>query len=513
MALALGSCQKTTAARIASRNRVLYSISRSSQPLGTAMPSDSDTQLEQDSHPNEASAADQSSSDLPANDDQDHDGRSIWHRGFQGLLIAQFFGAMNDNLLKVILVFSLVSGHWTGQLGVGWVQVCFSLPFLLISGVGGQIADRFSKRRVTVWVKIAEVPIAMLAGLGFYLHSLPLTVISLVMLTCQSSFFGPAKYGMIPELVSSPNLSRANGTINMTTNIAVILGTVIAGFASRHYNGTDGTEALAWLPGVLMVGTALMGLAASALITQTRKGDADLVINPNPFGTYRQTIKEMASTRLLMVMLAWSYFYLLAALALVVLPLYKEILDATVGQGIQAVGDDEASLLMAILGIAVGVGCAFAGFVSGKRIEPRLITIGALGLTVFFFLLGFVDPALNGERPYLRVALSNVAAFIFCAGFFAGFYIVPLQAMLQKYSPDGERGRFLGTANAASFAFMVASGFLYELISPLFEEAPHKIFYVCSGLMLVGMIYFLYRLRGTGILLGTRLLSEDDMEL
>lgn len=476
------------------------------------MPSDTETQLDESTNPDEAlvevpaevPVETEANAEPSADDHQSPDNRSIWSRGFQGLLIAQFFGAMNDNLLKVILVFSLVSGHWTDQMGVGWVQVCFSLPFLLISGIGGQIADRYSKRRVTVWVKIAEVPIAMLAGLGFYLHSLPLTVVSLVLLTCQSSFFGPAKYGMIPELVSSPNLSRANGTINMTTNIAVILGTVIAGLASKHYNGTGGIEALAWLPGVLLVGTALMGLAASALITQTRKGDANLVISPNPFSTYWQTIKEMASTRLLMVMLAWSYFYLLAALALVVLPLYKDILQ---------VPDDEASLLMAILGIAVGLGCAFAGFISGKRIEPRLITVGAAGLTVFFFLLGFVEPALNGDQPGFRVALSNVAAFIFCAGFFAGFYIIPLQAMLQKYSPDGERGRFLGTANAASFAFMVASGFIYELIYPAFEDAPHQIFFVCSGLMLAGMIYFLYRLRGTGILLGTRLLSEDDMEL
>ena len=53
---------------------------------------------------------------------------------------------------------------------------------------------------------------------------------------------------------------------------------------------------------------------------------------------------------------------------------------------------------------------------------------------MFFFLLGWVTPAMPDARPMLRVALSNVAFFIFCAGFFAGFYIIPLQALLQKLS-------------------------------------------------------------------------------
>lgn len=422
----------------------------------------------------------------------------LFNAGFLGLMVAQFFGAMNDNLLKVILAFAVVRGVWEGRLGEGGegvVSMCFTLPFLLLSGFAGQIADRYSKRTVTVWVKIAEVPIAMIAGIGFYTENLYLTLIALVALTCQSSFFGPAKYGMIPELVSDTNLSRANGSINMMTNIAVILGTVVAGSASVRYHGAADAARQAWLPGVLLVATAALGLVASLFISRLQPGDRDLDINYNPFSIYIETIGKMAKTRLLMVMMAWGYFYLLAGLALSTLFRYPEVLG---------VGDDEASVLMGVLGIAIGLGCAVAGFISGDKIEPRLTTIGAAGLVLFFFLLAAVPPWMPDAGPMVRVALSNVAFFIFFAGFFAGFYIIPLQALLQKLSPDDERGQFLGTANAVSFAFMTVAGLLYWIIMPAFAERPQQMFFVSSGLMFVGAAFFLWKLRGTGILIGPK---------
>ncbi|QDV46898.1 Lysophospholipid transporter LplT [Stieleria neptunia] len=430
----------------------------------------------------------------------------LFNAGFLGLMVAQFFGAMNDNLLKVILAFAVVRGVWEGRLGDGGegiVSVCFTLPFLLLSGFAGQIADRYSKRTVTLWVKIAEIPIALLAGIGFYFENLYLALLALVALTCQSSFFGPAKYGMIPELVSDKNLSRANGSINMMTNIAVILGTVIAGSASVRYHGAEDVARVAWLPGALFVGTAILGFVASLLITRLQPGQRDLNINYNPFVIYVDTIKKMGRTRLLTVMMAWGYFYLLAGLALSTLFRYPEVLS---------VGDDEASVLMGVLGIAIGLGCAIAGFISGDRIEPRLTTIGAAGLVIFFFLLAAVPPWMPDARPMIRVALSNVAFFIFFAGFFAGFYIIPLQALLQKLSPDDERGQFLGTANAVSFAFMTVAGLLYWAVmsTPAFNNRPQRMFYVSSGLMLAGSLFFLWKLRGTGILIGSKPNDQPD---
>ncbi len=422
-------------------------------------------------------------------------------RGFLSLMATQFFGAANDNILKTVLTYMVVDGAWRGELGTGGqglIGVCFTAPFILLSGYAGQLADRFSKRSLSVIVKIVEVPIALAALVGFWTDNLWLTLFSLIALTCQSAFFGPAKYGMIPELVDDSDLSRANGTINMMTNIAVIAGTLLAGWVADRYSPqtTAGQEPLAgilWLPGAAILLTAIAGLISVLFLTPCRKGDRTVRYEWNPLKTYIDTIREMSTSRILMVMMAWGYFYLLAGLALFIIPEYTKIMQ---------IERFEASVLMGVMGVAIGVGCVVAGLISGHRIEPRLIPVGAVGLTVFFLCLGLITPSMPEMRPMLRVALSNVSMFIFGAGFFAGFYIIPLQSLLQKLSPDDERGRFLGTANAVSFAFMMAASLFYWGIAQFFSEQPQRMFVICAALMAAGTVFFLWRLRGTGIMIG-----------
>jgi acyl-[acyl-carrier-protein]-phospholipid O-acyltransferase/long-chain-fatty-acid--[acyl-carrier-protein] ligase len=181
--------------------------------------------------------------------------------------------------------------------------------------------------------------------------------------------------------------------------------------------------------------------------------------------------------------MAWGYFYLLAGLALLSIPEYTLILQ---------ISREQASRLLAIMAITIGLGSATAGWISGPRIEPRLAPIGAAGLTLFFVLLGLVPPA-----------YENVAAFILGAGFFAGFYIIPLQALMQKLSPADERGRFLGTANAISFGFFSLASVLYWLIRPLFDTPegpgpggpPQRVFLISAALMAGGALFFVIRLR------------------
>ncbi|MDA0974787.1 MAG: hypothetical protein O2927_02365, partial [Planctomycetota bacterium] len=133
------------------------------------------------------------------------------HSGFASLLVTQFFGAANDNILKGVLAFAVAAGGiWAASLGdggQGWVGLCLTLPFIAFSGWGGQIADRTSKRDLTVGLKIAEVAVVAVAGAAFLLGSVWLAVFAMVLMATQSAFFGPVKYGMIPELVRGSRLS------------------------------------------------------------------------------------------------------------------------------------------------------------------------------------------------------------------------------------------------------------------------------------------------------------------
>ncbi|MEP4078244.1 MFS transporter [Haloferula sp.] len=405
----------------------------------------------------------------------------LFNKGFLSLTFAQFFGAVNDNILKGVLSFAVASGGlWAGQLGKGgqgYVGLCLTIPFILFSGFAGQFADRTSKRHITVIVKIAEIFITLVAFAGFFLGNLWITLLAMLLLAVQSSFFGPAKYGMIPELVDSKQLSQANGSINMFTNLAVIAGTLAAGPIYTLYSPEPGSDssALLWVPGAALVMTAILGLLVALPIPKLSAMDPDLKINWNPFSVYWSALKEMANSHLLLVATAWASFYMIGMLAILILPDYRDLLQ---------VSPTKASVLLGILGISIGVGSVSAGLISGKHIEPRLIPLGAVGMTLFFTLLGLTP---------LKFGL--VAALLAGAGIFAGFYIVPLQALLQHLSPDDERGRFLGTANALSFVASSIGSLVFLLARSRFQMDSNHVFLICAGLAFIGSGFLIWRLK------------------
>jgi MFS family permease len=403
--------------------------------------------------------------------------------GFISLLVTQFFGAANDNLLKQILTFMVATGVWAGALGKGgqaYVALCLTLPFILLSGFAGQVADRYSKRSVMLGVKIAEIPIAALAGLGLLWQNLWVTLGAFLLLAIQSAFFGPAKYGVLPELVGTGDLSRANGAINMLTNIAIILGVTVAGPVTDLYfprpEAMTGlaAEPVLWVPGVVLLGVALLGLGAVLFVPRLEAAAPGLRHTLNPFATYVPALREMASGPLILIAFAWAFFYLVGMMALLILPEYVSILGITYRQN---------SYLLGTLGIAIGVGSVMAGLVSGHHIKPGLIPVGAVGMTICFSLLGLVTPG-----------FWSVGVLLFVTGCFAGFYIIPLQALLQKLSPAAERGRFLGTANALSFCFSSLGALVYWLAVNVCGLSPNRVFLVCGALAAAGTGFALARL-------------------
>ena len=411
----------------------------------------------------------------------------LFNKGFCALLVTQLFGAVNDSVLKQVIILAVASGGiWANQLGDGgqaYVALCLTIPFILLSGIAGQIADRISKSRITVFAKLAEVGIAAVALGAFLAHNLWACLGALVLLAIQSAFFGPAKYGMIPELVMDKHLSQANGSINMFTNLAVIGGTLLAGTVYTSYAsgfaGNDSSSvlkpAMFWIPGVVLMVIAIVGLLPALFLPKLKSYDQSLPIDFNPFRPYMQALKEMSHSSLLLVAFAWAFFYLLGMMALLILPDFSGLLQ---------ISPEKNNNLLGVLGITIGLGSVVAGLISGKHIEPRLIPVGAVGMTLFFILLGVVP--LN---------FWVVAGLLGGAGFFAGFYIVPLQSLLQHLSPADERGRFLGTANALSFVFSSIGAVLVRVFRKDLAMPANEVFLAIGGLAMVGTGVLLWRIR------------------
>lgn len=374
----------------------------------------------------------------------------LWNRGFLSLLSTQFFEAASDNVLKTLLTFAVATGGpWAGRLGEGgqgWVGFAFTAPFVILSAFGGRMADRLSKSSTTVGLKIASIVVAGITIASFHADSASMALGALIAFSIVSSFFGPVKYGMIAELVDREQIGRANGIVNMATNLAVITGIIVGGEVARRFRlAHGGGDPFGfWLPGLSMLAFVLAGLLTALTLPRLRAQKPDLPLDPNPFSTYWEALRGMARGPLLVVALAWTFFYFLAATVLLIIPDYTTLLG---------IDERESSYMSAVMAVTIGVGCIAAAWISGDRLRPQLVPIGAAGLTLFFCLLGLAP-----RNPWI------VGALLAGMGLVAGFYIIPLQSMLQALAPDTERGRFLGTANAMSFVMGGAGSLLFVLV-------------------------------------------------
>src|SRR5260370_31348804 len=89
-----------------------------------------------------------------------------WRRGFWSLIATQFQGAFNDNGLKFFVIYLILGQNpITAQkdFGVFLIGDLFAIPFLLFSMTGGYLADRFSKRSVTIGTKLFEITAMLFA--------------------------------------------------------------------------------------------------------------------------------------------------------------------------------------------------------------------------------------------------------------------------------------------------------------------------------------------------------------
>jgi acyl-[acyl-carrier-protein]-phospholipid O-acyltransferase/long-chain-fatty-acid--[acyl-carrier-protein] ligase len=394
---------------------------------------------------------------------------TLTHTGLQPFLWTQFLGAFNDNLFKIVVSMLAVHTVTAGRAGreLSIVSAVFILPFLLFSGYAGQLADVYSKRTVLVVSKSLEIGAATL-GLGaFFFGHLQLTYVVLFLIAVQATFFSPAKYGILPEILPDRDLSRANGMLEMSTFVAIVLGTAAGGYlfeASRSH---------LWLIGVLVVGVAVAGTALSFHIPRVPAAAAGRRINVNPWGEIWAGLVTLRRDRVLwLTVIGLSYFWFLGSLLQLVVILF--------GTEVMALSSTWVGILTTFAAIGIGVGSLAAGRLSGDKVELGLAPIGAIGMGVFAIAL-----ARSGQS--FALAAINLTL----VGFFGGLFAVPLNALLQQRSGGQEKGRLMATNNFLNMvAIMVASGVL-SLCSDQLHLSPGRILIVFGFVTLASSIYVL----------------------
>jgi acyl-[acyl-carrier-protein]-phospholipid O-acyltransferase / long-chain-fatty-acid--[acyl-carrier-protein] ligase len=396
-----------------------------------------------------------------------------WRRGYWSLIVTQFQNAFNDNALKFLVIYIIVALNFPDQKRETLILVVgalFALPFIFFSMVGGNLADRYSKRSVVIGTKFFELAVMGVAIAGLALHSLPAECAAVFLISTQSALFGPSKYGLLPELVPERRLSWANGIIELGTFLGSIAAVMAAGFLAERYHGREG------MAGIALLGCTVFGLATSFGISRVPAADPAKKIRWNPIGDLGVQMKTILGDRVL----AWAvmgntYLFFLAALLQFTIIIY--------GHDILHVDERSISYLQAAVGIGIGIGSVAAGYLSGGKIEYGLIPLGAIGMTIFGALL---------YHPHQTMA--SAATHLSLLGFFGGFFAVPINALIQHRPRPEDKGGVIAAANFWSFVGIFLAAGAYFIFSAWLRQSAAQIFFDGAVLTLIMTVYCIWLL-------------------
>ena len=374
--------------------------------------------------------------------------RGYWgvlkHRGFVYLLAAQALAVFDDNTFKQLLVLSVTSclvSLGTRNLVISLGTALYVLPYIVFSSYAGQVADRFSKRRVIICLKILEASLLVLATIAMAVGQVAAMLAVLFLLGIHACFLDPAKEGLLPQIFPESDLSRANGLMQLTVYTMIVSGPVAAGLL------LDAFLSQPYVPVSLLVGTALLGLAAATGISRVPAIAAGEKFRGNAVDEFRCDLKEIRASRpLFQTVLAIACFWFLGAVYL------QNVIGY--GRDLLHLSNTGISALTASVSIGVGLGAFVAGKLSGDRVELGLVPIGSMGLGVFGVFLFFA------YHSFAQVFIGH-----FLLGFSGGIFIIPLQSYLQAHAGERSKGRVIAASNVLTFTAVFLGAGVFEFLS------------------------------------------------
>ncbi len=408
-------------------------------------------------------------------------------RRFAPYFFTQILGAFNDNVYKNALV-SLIAfsaafgGGSSSGLLINLAAGLFILPFFLFSALAGQLADKYEKSFLIRRIKIAEILIMCCAGIAFLMQSVPALLLILFLMGCQSAFFGPVKYGILPQHLKNHELIGGNGLVEMGTFLSILLGTM-AGTQLGSMDMQVGAKVIA----LVLLAIAITGYFLSRKIPAANPPAPDLKVDFNPF---RETFRLIGYTRkhrvIFQSILGISWFWGLGALYLAQFTLFaRDVLGG---------GANLYTMLLALFSIGIATGSVLCERLSDGKVEIGLVPFGAFGITIFGLLLFFTAPdqPLGSDLgPFAFLgAGGSVWTYIsvLLVGMFGGFYVVPLYALVQQTSDSDKLSRTIACNNILNALMMVAAALLGIVLIALNVSVP-VIFLLAAMLNLIVAIY------------------------
>ena len=319
-------------------------------------------------------------------------------RGVAVLLGAQFLTAFADNAIlftAIAMVFFDPHAPLRGAWYVPTLQASFLVAFVVLAPWAGPLADRRPKPHVLLIGNVLKASGAALMFAGVE------PVVAYALVGTGAAVYGPAKYGILPELVGSERLVRANGWIEGSTILAIVLGTVV---------GSRIADRSASIALAMVIACYAASAAAALALPRLPAAQADAAAGIRTFVGRFRTLFETATWRF--SMLGNSLFWASAAVLRLLLVAWAPVVLLT------KTATDVADLT---LFLALGI-------VAGALLVPRLIPIGrlrrarlaayAMGVAILVFSL--VTTAWPARAVLVAIGICG------------GMFLVPINAALQN---------------------------------------------------------------------------------
>jgi acyl-[acyl-carrier-protein]-phospholipid O-acyltransferase/long-chain-fatty-acid--[acyl-carrier-protein] ligase len=422
----------------------------------------------------------------------------VYSLAFLALVATQFFVSLNDNMFRWLVVpigKELMDKNWgeMPELIRHWMKpeslalslglASFTLPFLVFAAPAGFLADRFSKRRVMVACKVAELAVVGFGVVAIVYSNVPLMFLTLFILGGQAMMFITSKFGAIPELVRHDKISEANGLINMVSMSAIILGG-LAGNCICDMTKPAGQHRW-WISATALLGVAACGLVTSLFIGRLRPANPARAIPWNPASQTYRDLRELFSKRPLFLAASGSaFFWALGALS-------QLNIDQFATNHLFFKDQMHVGLLLGTLTIGIGIGAVVAGKVSHNKVELGLVPLGGFGIALSSMAMFLIPGGAAGQPSYVGYGMGCV--FLLSMGATAGLYDIPLQAFLQERSPVESRGSIMAAYNFLCFSGMLSASVVYWVLSGPLGLPSGAIFFV-GGLATVFVTIMIVRL-------------------
>jgi len=407
-------------------------------------------------------------------------------RRFLPFFVTQCLGAFNDNVYRQAIIGLL---FWLGvtpeerTLYTNIAPALFILPYFLFSATAGQIAEKLEKSKLIRITTTMEIVIMSLAAVGFVTQNMVVLLVALFCTGVQSTLFGPVKYSILPSVLKPEELTGGNGLVEMGTSMSILVGMIFGGLIFE----------LAGSHGPVVAATAIILLAVSGnivsrFIPRAEPGAPDLRINWNPIpeslAVLRLAKKQLAVRN---SVLGVSWFWFIGTVLTSQLPTYAE---ANLG--------GSATLYifaLALFSVGTGVGSMLCEKLSARTVEIGLVPMGAFGMSAFMIDLYF---ARSGAATATGLSIGaflqqpgswRIAMDLTGIGLFAGFFVVPLFALIQSRTPRSEISRVIAGMNIQNAGFIVLAAALGIVVQRFFGWTIPQVFLALAIANVIVAIY------------------------